>query len=92
MTPRKGPRVLEIQDVRTASVGRMMATLEHVGRQDVTVVDIDANGKEVLRGRFSRAQMGRQLGEALDIGHLGSVQRRRGSGGAIRLRLSRRSS
>lgn len=67
MTPRDELEVIEMQDVRAATVGHIVATLEHAGRQHVTVVDVDENGKEILRGLFSRTQIERQLGEALDI-------------------------
>ncbi|TCO81131.1 CBS domain protein [Plasticicumulans lactativorans] len=58
--------VLPLEDVLRARVGDIIATLRDSGRQHALVLDFDdTTGKEAIRGIFSLAQIGKQLG--LDI-------------------------
>lgn len=55
--------VLDIEVVRHAEVGHIIATLKDVGRQHALVVDRDPlTHEEFVRGIFSATQIGRQLG------------------------------
>lgn len=67
MTPYDRLEVLALRDVRAAKVGHIVATLKHAGRQHAVVVDVDDNGREIVRGLFSTTQIARQLGEALEV-------------------------
>jgi CBS-domain-containing membrane protein len=62
MTPHERLEVLDMADVRAAKVGHVVATLKKAGRQHAVVVDIDARGRQVVRGLFSATQIARQLG------------------------------
>ena len=62
MTPRERLEVLDMADVRAAKVGHVVATLKKAGRQHAVVVDVDARGRQVVRGLFSATQIARQLG------------------------------
>jgi hypothetical protein len=65
MTPLENIQVLSLEDVQRAEVGHIVATLKSVGRQHAMVVDLDANGEQLVRGIFSITQIGRQLGMPL---------------------------
>jgi CBS domain-containing protein len=65
MTPHDALEVLELEAVRTARVGHILATLKQSGRQHALVVEHDAKGRELIRGLFSATQIARQLGIAL---------------------------
>ena len=62
MTPHERLEVLDMADVQAAKVGHVVATLKKAGRQHAVVVDIDARGRQVVRGLFSATQIARQLG------------------------------
>lgn len=62
MTPQQALEVLELETIRTARVGHVLATLRRSGRQHAMVVEYDANGRHVIRGIFSATQVARQLG------------------------------
>lgn len=66
MTPQLRVEVLEMNDVATARVGDIVATLKRMGRQHALVVDRDAKGRQSIRGVLSTSQIGRQLGESID--------------------------
>lgn len=66
MTPQLRVEVLEMNDVATARVGDIVATLKRMGRQHALVVDRDARGRQSIRGVLSTSQIGRQLGESID--------------------------
>jgi len=65
MTPRERLEVMDMDDVRSARVGNIVATLEASGRQHAMAVERDPDGKETLRGLFSATQIARQLGTAV---------------------------
>ena len=62
MTPHERLEVLPMADVRAAKVGHIVATLKKAGRQHAVAVDVDAKGRQVVRGLFSATQIARQLG------------------------------
>lgn len=61
MTPRERLEVLNMADVRTAEVGHVVATLKRAGRQHALVAEVDASGRQMVRGIFSASQIARQL-------------------------------
>lgn len=61
MTPREKLEVLCMDDVASAKVGNVVATLKQSGRHHALVVDKD-NGAQKVRGIFSLTQIARQLG------------------------------
>lgn len=65
MTPQERLEVMDMDDVRTARVGNIVATLQASGRQHAMAVDHDAEGRVKLRGLFSVTQIARQLGMAI---------------------------
>ena len=66
MTLQPRLEVLLMEEVATARVGDIIATLRQAGRQHAMVVDADPKtGKPAVRGLFSLSQIGLQLG--LDI-------------------------
>jgi CBS domain containing-hemolysin-like protein len=67
MTPRERLETIDMDDVRNAKVGHVVATLRTVGRQHALVVDRDARGTERVRGLFSSTQIERQLGTVIDM-------------------------
>jgi CBS-domain-containing membrane protein len=63
MTMKSKLEVLMMGDVLRATVGDIIATLKEVDRQHAIVVDSDPyTGELAVRGIFSLAQIGRQLG------------------------------
>jgi CBS-domain-containing membrane protein len=65
MQPRANLQVLDLELVRAAKVGHIVATLKHIGRQHALVVDNSGHGHKGgvrLRGIFSTTQIMRQLG------------------------------
>lgn len=66
MTPQHMTEVLEMDDVATARVGDIVATLKRMGRQHALVVDRNAAGRQTIRGLLSTSQISRQLGDAID--------------------------
>jgi CBS domain-containing protein len=65
MTPQDRLDVLVLADVHAAKVGHIVATLMKAGRQHTVVVEVDAKGRQKLRGVFSATQIARQLGVTL---------------------------
>ncbi|APW45795.1 CBS domain-containing protein [Rhodoferax antarcticus] len=53
---------LNIEDVKKARVGHIVASLKADGRAHAIVVGLDADGKQALMGIFSASQIARQLG------------------------------
>jgi CBS domain-containing protein len=65
MTPQDALEVLDLNQVRAAKVGHIVATLRQSGRQHAMVVErVGARG-ETVRGLFSATQIARQLGVAI---------------------------
>lgn len=62
MTPQQRLEVLHMNNVRSAKVGHVVATLKKSGRQHAVVVEVDSNGQQTVRGLFSATQIARQLG------------------------------
>lgn len=62
MTPQEELHVLQMEDVRLAKVGHIVATLKAAGRLHAVVVDLDEKGRQKVRGIFSASQIARQLG------------------------------
>jgi CBS-domain-containing membrane protein len=62
MTPQEALEVIDLETVRTARVGHVLATLKRSGRQHAMVVEHDPKGRHVIRGIFSATQVARQLG------------------------------
>ena len=61
MIPRRNLQVLNLEEVRTAKVGHIVATLRLAGRQHILVIDRSVMGDVQLRGIFSATQIFRQL-------------------------------
>lgn len=66
MTPQDRLEVLNLEHVRAAKVGHIVATLRAAGRQHALVVEIDGGGRQTVRGMFSATQIARQLGVTID--------------------------
>lgn len=62
MTPCNSLQVVDIERVREAKVGHIVATLKHSGRQHTLVIDKNGKGETRLRGIYSTTQIFRQLG------------------------------
>jgi len=62
MTPQAELEVLDLNDVRAAKVGHIVATLKRSGRQHAVVIERDHSGRQTVRGLFSATQIARQLG------------------------------
>ncbi|MEK6592155.1 MAG: CBS domain-containing protein [Pseudomonadota bacterium] len=65
MTPRERLQVLAMEQVQTAKVGHIVATLKQAGRQHALVLECDDKGRQRVRGIFSSTQIARQLGIAI---------------------------
>ena len=70
MIPLERIEVLKMSDLRGAKVGHVVSTLRSSGRQHAMVVDVDANGRQTVRGVFSATQIARQLGIVLQAGEV----------------------
>ena len=66
MTPQDRLQVLDLEHVRAAKVGHIVATLKAAGRQHALVVEIDGSGRQKVRGMFAATQIARQLGVTID--------------------------
>jgi CBS-domain-containing membrane protein len=66
MTPREKLEVLCMDDLQTAHVGDVVATLKTHGRQHALAVERTADRSQILRGMFSVSQISRQLGAQLE--------------------------
>ena len=62
MSTQRELEVLNIADVKTASVGNVVASLKKAGRQHALVISEGADGKQSVCGLFSLTQIARQLG------------------------------
>ncbi|MDP1716493.1 MAG: hypothetical protein Q8L40_00310 [Burkholderiales bacterium] len=62
MTPQERLQVLGLDELSSAKVGHIVATLKAAGRQHALVVDIDGKERQTVRGMFSATQIARQLG------------------------------
>jgi CBS-domain-containing membrane protein len=65
MTPQERLEVLDLNDVRAAKVGHIVATLKRCGRQHALVVEASGAAAQTVRGLFSATQIARQLGVAI---------------------------
>jgi len=66
MTPRERLEVLCVDDMQTACVGDIVATLKAHGRQHALAVERTKERGQVLRGLYSISQINRQLGKKQD--------------------------
>jgi len=73
MIPQERLEVIEMEDVRAAKVGHVVATLQKAGRQHAVVVEYDAKGRQTVRGLFSATQVARQLGVAIQTSEIAST-------------------
>jgi CBS-domain-containing membrane protein len=71
MTPLAGLDAIEFGRMAAASVGNLIATLKQFGRNHVLVVESAGETKHV-RGVISRAQIERQLGQAITLTDIAS--------------------
>jgi len=62
MTLQRELEVLKWQDVESAKVGHIVATLKQAGRQHAIVVEESGDGTQAVCGLFSTTQIARQLG------------------------------
>ncbi|MFM2407436.1 MAG: hypothetical protein RL358_178 [Pseudomonadota bacterium] len=62
MTTQRELEALNLNDVKTAAVGDIVATLKQTHRQHALVVTVGADSKQVVCGLFSITQIARQLG------------------------------
>lgn len=62
MVPVERMEALDIEAVKKASVGNIVATLKAEGRAHALVLSHEKNGKQFLLGIFSASQIARQLG------------------------------
>lgn len=62
MTPQALMEVLDLNDVRSAEVGHVVATLKRAGRQHIVFVDRDDRALQRIRVIFSLTQIARQFG------------------------------
>lgn len=73
MTPRDRLEVLDMEVVRAAEVGHVVATLKWTGRQHALVAEEDASGRQMIRGIFSASQIARQLGMTIHAVQIAST-------------------
>lgn len=67
MTPRATITALPLVSVERWRVGHIVATLHYLERQHTLVVDTAPGGAQRVCGLFSTTQIGRQLGEDVDV-------------------------
>jgi signal-transduction protein with cAMP-binding, CBS, and nucleotidyltransferase domain len=65
MTSQERLQALNLEDVRAAKVGHIVATLKAAGRQHAMVIEIDGAGRQTVRGMFSATRIAQQLGITL---------------------------
>jgi CBS domain-containing protein len=71
MTPLAMLDTIEFGQLRSARVGNIIATLKRIGRHHLLVIEsVGAGGPGRVRGVFSRSQIERQLGTAIDIAQI----------------------
>ena len=61
---------MNLDDVRAAKVGHIVASLKQAGRHHELVAEIRKPGEVRIRGIFSASQIARQLGVPLQITEL----------------------
>lgn len=66
MTPVDQIDAVDINEVRRAEVGHVIATLKDHGRQHALVLERDDLGRIIVRGIFSASQISRQMGTSID--------------------------
>ncbi|MBI2226012.1 MAG: CBS domain-containing protein [Betaproteobacteria bacterium] len=71
MTPQGRLEVLDMDGVRSARVGHIVATLKASGRQHAMAVERGPHGRATLRGLFSATRIARQLGVAIQTAEVG---------------------
>lgn len=62
MTPQSEIEVLDIEDVKDARIGSIVATLKKANRQHALVASTLPDGRQLVRGIYSATQIGRLLG------------------------------
>jgi len=68
MSPLATLDAVGMDDLRRATVAKVVATIRHLGRRHMLVVDHGQDGQTpVLRGVISQAQIERQLGQTIDV-------------------------
>jgi CBS-domain-containing membrane protein len=72
MTPAERLEALRIEDVETAKLGHIVATLAHAGRQHTLVVESRPDG-DFVRGMFSLTHIAAALGIALEAPEIAST-------------------
>jgi len=70
MTPAGDAVALRFEDVRSAKVGHVVASLKQAGRHHELVAETLPSGEIRIRGMFSVSQIARQLGMPLQITEL----------------------
>jgi len=70
MTRQEHLEALRLDDVRSARVGHIVATLRKAGRQHAIVVEPGSEGGHTVRGLFSATQIARQLGVFIETGEI----------------------
>ena len=70
MTPAEDTVALKFEDVRSAKVGHVVASLKQAGRHHELVAETLPGGEIRIRGMFSVSQIARQLGVPLQITEL----------------------
>jgi CBS domain containing-hemolysin-like protein len=66
MTPRERLEVICMDQVKSARVGDIVATLKSHGRQHALVSERGPDGGQMLRGMFSTSLIGKLLGDSLE--------------------------
>lgn len=69
MTPMSRLEALLLHEVEHARVSEVIANLREHNRQHAVVLDVDAQGRQRVRGIFSLSQIARQLGVTLELSH-----------------------
>ena len=72
MTTQRELEAVNIEDVRNAQVGKIIATLKKFHRQHALVISEGTDGKQSVCGLFSITQIARQLGvqvQSFDLDH-----------------------
>jgi len=68
MSPLATLDAVGMDDLRRATVAKVVATIRHLGRRHMLVVDHGQDGQTpVLRGVISQTQIERQLGQPIDV-------------------------
>jgi hypothetical protein len=68
MTPLSMLDAIDFDQMKTATVSNMIATLKQFGRNHLLVVEsAQETGRQRVRGVISRAQIERQLGAVIDV-------------------------